>query len=107
VEWYGDRTRRSTDWSASQGITAPSDLRWTDLEQFVMDRRRRIRFVAGNIALQSREEIRKLFEDNGWRLLDRDWIIQHLGEMATAKYEDDIAMMVAKLLGSLTNSTSS
>jgi integrase/recombinase XerD len=40
VEWYGDRTRRFTDWCASQGITAPSDLRWTDLEQFVLDRRR-------------------------------------------------------------------
>ena len=40
VEWYADRTRRFTDWCASQGITAPSDLRWTDLEQFVLDRRR-------------------------------------------------------------------
>jgi site-specific recombinase XerD len=40
VEWYADRTRRFTDWCASKGITAPSDLRWTDLEQFVLDRRR-------------------------------------------------------------------
>jgi site-specific recombinase XerD len=40
VEWYADRTRRFTDWCASQGITAPSDLRCTDLEQFVLDRRR-------------------------------------------------------------------
>lgn len=41
LEWYTDRTRRFADWCADQGISAPSDLRWSDLEAFVLDRRRR------------------------------------------------------------------
>ena len=40
LEWYGDRTRRFTDWCAAQGIVSPSDLEWSDLEQFVLYCRR-------------------------------------------------------------------
>jgi site-specific recombinase XerD len=40
VEWYADRTRRFTDLVHLAGDSAPSNLRWTDLEQFVLDRRR-------------------------------------------------------------------
>ncbi len=40
VEWYEDRTRRFVDWCATQGIVCPSDLRWLDLEQFVLHCRR-------------------------------------------------------------------
>jgi site-specific recombinase XerD len=36
VEWYEDRTRRFADWCATQGIDSPSDLRWSDLERFVL-----------------------------------------------------------------------
>ncbi len=41
MEWYSDRTRRFTDWCSAQGISVPSDLRWSDLEEFVLDCRRR------------------------------------------------------------------
>ncbi|MGH2572606.1 MAG: hypothetical protein ACRDGU_03850 [Actinomycetota bacterium] len=41
LEWYADRTRRFTDWCSDRGITVPSDLRWSDLEEFVLDRRRK------------------------------------------------------------------
>jgi integrase/recombinase XerD len=41
LEWYADRTRRFADWCSAQGISAPSDLRWSDLEEFVLDCRRR------------------------------------------------------------------
>jgi site-specific recombinase XerD len=40
AEWYEDRTRRFVDWCATQGIVCPSDLRWLDLEQFVLHCRR-------------------------------------------------------------------
>jgi len=39
LEWYG-RTRRFTDWCATQEIVVPSELRWSDLEEFMLDRRR-------------------------------------------------------------------
>jgi len=41
LDWYADRTRRFTDWCVDRGITEPSDLRWSDLQAFVLDRRRR------------------------------------------------------------------
>jgi len=37
LEWYAD-TRRFADWCSDRGISAPSDLRWSDLEAFVLDR---------------------------------------------------------------------
>jgi len=40
LEWYGDRTRRFANWCAAQGITVPSDLSCSDLEQFVLHCRR-------------------------------------------------------------------
>ncbi len=40
LEWYADRTQRFADWCATRGIEVPSDLRWSDLEEFVLDRRR-------------------------------------------------------------------
>jgi integrase/recombinase XerD len=40
LEWYGDRTRRFVDWCTAQGIGSPSDLRSSDLEQFVLHCRR-------------------------------------------------------------------
>jgi site-specific recombinase XerC len=40
VEWYDDRTRRFTDWCATQGIDSPLDLHWSNLERFVLHCRR-------------------------------------------------------------------
>jgi site-specific recombinase XerD len=39
LEWYADRTRRFADWCGTRGIETPADLRWSDLEAFVLDRR--------------------------------------------------------------------
>ena len=41
LEWYADRTRRFADWCVDREIAEPSDLRWSDLQAFVLDRRRR------------------------------------------------------------------
>jgi site-specific recombinase XerD len=41
LEWYEDRTRRVAEWYARRGIEAPTDLTWSDLEEFVLDRTRR------------------------------------------------------------------
>src|SRR6266508_1384887 len=40
LEWYADRTRRFAEWCVDRGIVVPSELRWSDLEEFVLDRRR-------------------------------------------------------------------
>jgi integrase/recombinase XerD len=40
LEWYGDRTRRFANWCTAQQIAAPSDVRCSDLEQFVLQCRR-------------------------------------------------------------------
>jgi Phage integrase, N-terminal SAM-like domain len=41
LQWYADRTRRFADWCSDRGISASSDFRWSDLEEFVLDRRRK------------------------------------------------------------------
>ena len=40
LEWYADRTSRFVEWCAARQIV-PSELRWSDLEEFVLDCRRR------------------------------------------------------------------
>ena len=39
------------------------------------------------------------FERQGWKLFTPKWVATHLGDTAKAAYEDDIAFMVAKILG--------
>jgi site-specific recombinase XerD len=48
LEWYADRTRRFTDWCANREIVEPSDLRWSDLQAFVLECRRR-RFAPNTV----------------------------------------------------------
>jgi hypothetical protein len=55
-------------------------------------------FATGNIAEQSRAAIRQHFDEQGWTLLDREWIIAQLRRVGSAKYENDVATMVSKLL---------
>jgi len=54
--------------------------------------------VAGKVALESNAWLRQHFGNKGWTLHDSTWVLQHLQQMSSAKYEDDVAVMVAKLL---------
>jgi hypothetical protein len=53
--------------------------------------------VAGHIARESRQGLQKRFDSEGWILLTDEWIANHLKAMAGDAYEDDVAMIVAKL----------
>ncbi len=54
--------------------------------------------VAGRIAPMSADKLREHFMNNGWKLRDRPWIEASLRELARMAYDDDVVMMVAKLL---------
>ena len=53
--------------------------------------------VAGHIARESRLGLQRRFDSEGWILLTDEWIANHLKAMAGDAYEDDVAMIVAKL----------
>ncbi len=53
--------------------------------------------VAGHVVARSRQQLEERFRNEGWELRTERWIKDHLTEMADAPYEDDVAMMVAKL----------
>jgi hypothetical protein len=53
--------------------------------------------VAGHIARESRLGLQNRFDSEGWTLLTGKWISHHLNAMAGDAYEDDVAMIVAKL----------
>lgn len=56
--------------------------------------------AAGKIASgRSRELLHAHFEERGWLLLDEEWIAAQLAHMSSSGYENNIAVMVAKLLG--------
>lgn len=54
--------------------------------------------VAGHVAPKSRETLEELFKREGWHLRAETWLRDHLAGMADADYEDDVAIMVAKLV---------
>jgi hypothetical protein len=45
-----------------------------------------------------REKTKELFDKNGWKLFDDQWIVQNLEQFAELGYENDVAIVVAKLL---------
>lgn len=54
--------------------------------------------VTGKIATDTdRSKLHKLFNENGWMLRDEPWIRQELEKLAKKGYENDIAIVVAKL----------
>jgi len=54
--------------------------------------------VAGRIATDSdRKELHQYFEEQDWLLYDDKWIRQRLEKASAGSYEDDIAVIVAKL----------
>lgn len=53
--------------------------------------------VAGHIYSQSRDDLRRHFASNQWLLFDELWIQNGLAELAAMGYENDVAVIVAKL----------
>jgi hypothetical protein len=47
---------------------------------------------------QDRAQLHTLFEQRGWRLFDDEWIYQGLADVAKSGYENDIAIVVSKIL---------
>lgn len=45
-----------------------------------------------------RDAMSKHFADNGWRLFDEDWIRTELRSVVSDGYENDMALVVTKLL---------
>jgi hypothetical protein len=54
--------------------------------------------VAGKIDTKSQIELQEHFTKKGWMLFDRTWIKDKLRELSTLGYENDIAIVIAKLL---------
>ena len=55
--------------------------------------------AAGKIKNASdREGLRGIFSKRKWVLMDDEWIVERVREIAKAGYEDDVAIIVAKLL---------
>jgi len=59
----------------------------------------RLGLATGNIAKRTdRAGLQALFEKENWRLLDDDWVRERLKDTAGAGYENDVAIVVAKIL---------
>lgn len=54
--------------------------------------------ATGRIATdEDRQRLQKKFDEEGWRLFDDRWVRQRVRELANQDYEDDLAVLVAKL----------
>jgi hypothetical protein len=53
--------------------------------------------VAGKVYPKSREQVKKHFQEHNWLFYDESWIRERLGELADLGYENDVAIIVAKL----------
>jgi hypothetical protein len=53
--------------------------------------------VAGKVHERSRAALVAHFQQNGWLLYDEVWIRERLAELSGLGYEDDVAIIVAKL----------
>jgi len=55
--------------------------------------------AAGNIVSPAdHERLRKHFSRHRWRLFDREWLVERIKSFGESAYENDIAIVVAKLL---------
>ena len=53
--------------------------------------------VAGKVRKQGREDLQGYFESQNWQFYDDIWLRQRLNDLAQIGYENNIAVMVAKL----------
>jgi hypothetical protein len=54
--------------------------------------------VAGKIATQKdRDLLHQFFQEKGWLLYDEIWLKEKLENLALKRYENDVAIIVAKL----------
>jgi hypothetical protein len=54
--------------------------------------------ACGKIQGRARDALAKHFKENGWVLLDEEWLHDSLKEMAKGGYENQVSAVVAKLL---------
>jgi hypothetical protein len=58
----------------------------------------RLCLACGKIQGRARDALAKHFKENGWVLLDEEWLHDSLKEMAKGGYENQVSAVVAKLL---------
>lgn len=59
----------------------------------------RLCLATGKIASENdRDELEELFEEKGWGLFTDDWIKKELIELSNSGYENEVAMVVTKIL---------
>lgn len=54
--------------------------------------------AAGNIRPKDHENIRKHCKKHNWRLFDRQWFREQFAELAKSRYENEVAIVAAKLM---------
>lgn len=55
--------------------------------------------VAGKVRSEKdRQQLNQLFKERGWILLDDIWLKERLRSASLSQYEDDVAMIVAKII---------
>ena len=54
--------------------------------------------AAGRIRPKDREKVRKHCKKHGWQLLDREWFKTRFDQLAGSAYENDVAIIAAKLM---------
>jgi hypothetical protein len=57
--------------------------------------------VCGKIVKRDKEDLRSHFEEQGWFLRDEEWSKEKIENLAKMRYEDDIAVIVAKIFARL------
>jgi hypothetical protein len=58
----------------------------------------RLGMVAGRVAGKDEPKLAALFDENGWFFRGPAWLRQELGRFASLGYENEVAVVVTKLL---------
>ena len=59
----------------------------------------RLCLAAGKIRPTEHEKIRKHCKKHNWGLFDREWFQAKFAELAESRYENEVAIVAAKLIG--------
>lgn len=63
-----------------------------------LDIKPKLCLAAGHIRKKDREQLGKYFAEKEWKLLDEDWLKEHLNAMSASPYENSVTFVTAKLL---------